>query len=99
MVTLKQTYVLLILFFCSASLSAQKQLRTEINFNKKAVYVGEPLEVSVAVYTTTWFTKGVDPGNVKIDGAYTVYFRSLSSSKTIDGKRYSGVTLFFNVNI
>lgn len=76
---------------------AQRHLRTEVSFNKRAVYVGEPMEVSVSVYSSTWFTEGVDPGNIKINGAYTVYFRSLSTSKKFENKLYSGVTLFFNV--
>jgi len=51
----------------------------------------------VLAYTTTWFTKGVNFGNVKVNGAFTVYFRSLSSSKNINGKRYSGVVAIYNV--
>lgn len=78
-------------------LTAQRHLRTEIGFNKSAVYIGEPIEVSVTIYSSTWFTEGIDPGNVKINGAYTVYFRSLSNSKKIDGQLYSGVTLYYNV--
>lgn len=97
MVAFKHIHMLILIWFCSFSIVAQQHLRSEINFDKNAVYIGEPLEVSVSIYSSTWFTDGVDPGNVKIDGAYTVYFRSLSSSKVIESKRYSGVTLFYNV--
>ena len=97
MVVLNQKYLLFIFMLFTFVMHSQRHLRTEVSFNKRSVYVGEPMEVSVTVYSSTWFTEGVDPGNIKINGAYTVYFRSLSSSKTFDNKLYSGVTLFFNV--
>ena len=76
---------------------AQGHLSSSVTLNKNKVYVGEPIEVTVSVFTSTWFTKGIDPGNIKVNGAFTVYFRSLSTSKTINGKRYAGVQLFYNV--
>ncbi|MEI6865923.1 hypothetical protein [Flavicella sp.] len=81
----------------SFSLIAQRHIRSEVHFNKASVYVGEPIEVSLSIYSSTWFTEGVNPGNIKINGAYTVYFRSLSTSKKFDNRLYSGVTFFFNV--
>lgn len=75
----------------------QAHLFSEVELNKTAVYQGEPAEVRVSVFTSTWFTKGVDPGNIKVDGAYTVYFRSVSESKRIGGKTYAGVTMIYNV--
>lgn len=88
---------LCMLLLCCFSVQGQKQLLTEVSIEKPSVYLGEPLEVSVSVYTATWFTKGVSPGNVKVNGAFTVYFRSLSTSKEVNGQLYSGVKLFFNV--
>jgi hypothetical protein len=49
------------------------------------------------VFTSTWFTKGVDPGNVKVDGAFTIYFRGVSISKQVNGKTHAGVQMIFNV--
>ena len=97
MVIKKRTYLFWVFLWCTFLLQAQRHLRTEVSFNKGSVYVGEPIEVSVTVYSSTWFTEGVDPGNIKINGAYTVYFRSLSTSKKFGNKLYAGVTLFFNV--
>lgn len=74
-----------------------QQLSSGISFNRSDVYVGQPVQVTVEVFTSTWFTKGVNPGNIKVNGAYTVYFRSLSTSKQINGKTHAGVQLFFNV--
>ena len=70
---------------------------SEVNFNKQAVYVGEPMEVIISVYTSTWFTKGVDLGNIKVNGAFTTYFRPVSTSIKKQGKTYAGVRLIYNV--
>lgn len=70
---------------------------SEVNFNKQAVYVGEPMEVTISVYTSTWFTKGVDLGNIKVNGAFTTYFRPVSTSIKKQGKTYAGVQLIYNV--
>ena len=85
--------------FCLINLVSVKaqSLWSEVKFNKPRVYVGEPMQVTVTVYTSTWFTAGVDPGNVKVDGAYTVFFRNVSTSKTVKGKTLSGVDMIFNV--
>ena len=70
---------------------------SEVNLNKQAVYVGEPVEVSITVYTSTWFTRGIDPGNIKVNGAFTVYFRPVTTSFQRDGQNYAGVQLIYNV--
>jgi len=76
---------------------AQDHLFSEVKLNQSSVYVGQPVEVTVMVYTSTWFTRGLDPGNIKVNGAFTVYFRSVSSSKQISGKTYAGVEMIFHV--
>ncbi len=78
------------------SLPGQK-LWTEVSLNKSAVYVGEPVQVHISVYTSTWFTTGIDLGNLNIEGAFTVYFRSTSISKNTNGKTYPGVEMIYNV--
>lgn len=88
--------VLLIGWAFSPSAQAQK-LWSEVRMNKSQVYVGEPVEVTVSVFTSTWFTAGVDPGNIKVEGAYTVFFRNVSTSKTVNGATVSGVDMIFNV--
>lgn len=92
---LKYSALFVLLGLCN-SLEAQ-HLWGNVTLNKRKVYVGEPVEVSVTVYTSTWFTEGVDPGNVKVNGAYTLYFRSVSESTQIKGKTYAGVKMIFNV--
>ena len=63
---------------------SQGHLFSDVKLNQGSVYVGQPVKVTVLVYTSTWFTRGVDPGNIKVNGAFTVYFRSVSSSKQIN---------------
>jgi len=74
-----------------------QELWSEVSLNKSSVYVGEPVEVSISVYTSTWFTRGIDPGNIKVNGAFTVYFRPVSTSFQKNGKNYAGVKLIYNV--
>ena len=76
---------------------SQRHVFSEVSINRSKVYVGEPVEVSVGIYTSTWFTQGVNFGNIKVNGAFTVFFRSVSSSKQINGKNYAGVVAIYNV--
>lgn len=87
----------LLLLLTSLPSFGQKHLFSEVSVNRNKVYVGEPVEVSVGIYTSTWFTKGVNFGNIKVNGAFTVYFRSVSSSKKVNGKNYAGVVAIYNV--
>lgn len=86
-----------ILLICWQGVNAQGHLFSDVKISQSNVYVGQPLEVTVSVYTSTWFTKGVDPGNVKVNDAFTVYFRSVSITRQINGKTYAGVQMIFNV--
>lgn len=88
--------VLLFQLTCLGSF-AQGHLFSTVSVNQNAVYVGQPVEVTVSVYTSTWFTRGVDPGNIKVNGAFTIYFRSVSSTESFNGKTYAGVKMIFNV--
>lgn len=74
-----------------------QRLWTSVKVNKSAVYIGQPVEVSIEAYTSTWFTSGIDPGNIQVDGAFTQYFRPVSKSIRMDGKTYAGVELIYQV--
>jgi len=98
MVKLQIKHILVFLtFLWSISIQAQRHLIGDVTINKSSVYVGEPVEVSVSIFTSTWFTEGINPGNIKVNDAFTIYFRSLSMSKQINGKTYAGVIMYFNV--
>ncbi len=91
-------YILLIFVLTvNVKLQAQSGLFCEVTTNKSSAYVGEPIELNVFVYTPTWFTKGVDPGNIKVNGAFTIYFRSVSQTKVINGNTFAGVQMIYNV--
>ena len=89
--------IILLLFFQAAIGFAQNNVISEVRINRNSAYVGQPVEVSVGIFTPTWFTQGVNFGNIKVNGAFTVYFRSVSTSKKINGKNYAGVIAIYNV--
>ena len=86
-----------LLLFLWQGVFAQGHLLSDVKLTQTSVYVGQPVEVTVLVYTSTWFTRGIDPGNIKVNGAFTVFFRSVSSSRQISGKTYAGVEMIFHV--
>jgi hypothetical protein len=55
------------------------------------------VQVTIEVYTSTWFTTGIDPGNIQVEGAFTIYFRPVSTSIQVEGKTYAGVKLLYHV--
>ena len=59
--------------------------------------MGQPIEVTISVYTSTWFTEGLDLGNIKVNGAFTVYFRPVTTSFNKDGKTFAGVKQLYHV--
>lgn len=87
----------LFILMISASAVSQRHVFSEVKINRSEVYVGQPVEVSVGIYTSTWFTKGLNFGNIKVNGAFTLYFRSVSTNKKINGKTYAGVIAIYNV--
>jgi hypothetical protein len=88
--------VAILLWISSGSMFSQ-QLFCEVSLNKSSVYVGEPVEVKISVFTSTWFTRGIDLGNIKVNGAFSVYARPVSTSVVREGQTYSGVQLIYNV--
>ena len=88
---------ILIIFFLASFYSYGQNFISYVTVNPDNAYIGQSVELKVSVYTTTWFTSGIDVGNIKVDGALTVYFRSLSQTKTFSGKKYAGVDFFYNL--
>lgn len=74
-----------------------QQLISYVSLNTDNAYIGQPVQMTVSVYTNTWFTSGVDVGNINIEGALTVFFRSVSNSKKFRGKQFAGVDFIYNV--
>ncbi|MFV0377740.1 MAG: hypothetical protein ACK5JD_10625 [Mangrovibacterium sp.] len=74
-----------------------QQLWADVELSKTSVFMGEPVEVSISVYTETWFTSGVDLGNINVQGAFSAYFRPVSISVQRNGKNFPGVKLIYHV--
>jgi hypothetical protein len=77
--------------------SQAQEVWTQVTMDRTSAYVGQPVEVKISAYTSTWFTSGIDLGNIKVNGAFTVYFRPVSRSIQQDGKTYAGVELLYHV--
>jgi hypothetical protein len=92
----KKSIVTLCFFFLTITCYSQNII-SYISINKTDAYVGEPVQLTVSVYSSTWFTSGIDIGNIQIDNALTVYFRSVSNTKQFSGKNYAGVNFYYNV--
>lgn len=94
---IKNSMICILLMVVSGQILGQTRVFSEIKVNKGSAYVGEPVQVSVGIYTSTWFTSGVKFGNIKVNGAFTVYFRSVSVNKQVNGRNYAGVEAIYNV--
>ncbi|MCG2461705.1 BatD family protein [Flavobacteriaceae bacterium F89] len=91
----KLTYMLF--FLLSVAEGYGQQLISYVTVSHTDPYVGQPVQMTVSVYTETWFTQGVDVGNIQVEGALTVYFRSLPNQRTFNGKRFTGVDFIYNL--
>jgi len=87
----------ILLMMLSTETAFAQRIWSNVNLNRTSAYVGQPIQVTIEVYTSTWFTSGIDPGNIKVEGAFTIYFRPVSTSIKVDGKTYAGVRLIYNV--
>ena len=74
-----------------------QRIWSNVTLNRTSAYVGQPVEVTIEVFTSTWFTSGIDPGNIQVEGAFTVYFRPVSQSIRVEGNTYAGVKLIYQV--
>jgi len=88
---------IIILLLIISSESYGQNLISYVTASPDDVYIGQPVELKVSVYSSTWFTSGIDIGNIQIDGALTVYFRSVSNTRNFSGINYAGVDFFYNV--
>jgi hypothetical protein len=92
----KKIRIVMFLWLMTNSLFGQN-LISYITIDNKEAYIGQPAALTVSVYTSTWFTSGIDIGNIQIDGALTVFFRSLSNSQDFNGQRHAGVNFYYNI--
>ncbi|MBN3581488.1 BatD family protein [Algoriphagus aestuarii] len=86
----------IVLGFAVTKTQAQS-IWADVAVDRNSAYVGQPVEVTISVYTSTWFTEGLDLGNIKVNGAFTVYFRPVTTSFIKDGKTFAGVKQLYHV--
>jgi hypothetical protein len=92
----KKLGIFIVFWLMTVSLFGQN-LISYVTLNTQEAYIGQPVKLTVSVYSSTWFTSGIDIGNIQIDGAITVFFRSLSNSKDFNGKRHAGVNFYYDI--
>lgn len=90
------TYLWVLLILMSGSMMAQKKparIWATANFSKEKVMVGEPLVVTVSVYTSTWFTDPPKFEEIQVPGAIMVRLEENGGavSTTIGNKQYAGI--------
>jgi hypothetical protein len=93
----KKIHIATLLFWLSVSSGYAQQLISYVSINHNEAYIGQPIQMTVSVYTSTWFTTGIDVGNIQIEGALTVYFRSVTNTKAFSGKNFAGVDFIYNI--
>ncbi|WP_194766283.1 BatD family protein [Tamlana sp. I1] len=86
-----------LLFLLCSYFGYSQKLMSYVTINHDEAYIGQPIQMTVSVYSSTWFTSGIDLGNIQVEGALTVFFRSVTGSKNIRGTQYSGVDFIYNV--
>jgi len=70
-----------------------------VQFNKRSVVAGEPLMVTITVYTSTWFSSPPEFSEIQVPEAIMVDFRQRTGSlrKTIGNKTYPAIEKKFVV--
>ncbi|WP_422358514.1 hypothetical protein [Reichenbachiella sp.] len=94
---IKYGFLFMVMMVLLVSTADAQKLWSQVKLNRSVTYVNQPVEVTITVYTSTWFTSGIDPGNVKVNGAFTTYFRPVSTSFVDKGQNYAGVQLIYHV--
>lgn len=89
------TMALAILLICSPLRAEKKDANiwASVQFNKRSVVVGEPLMVTITVYTSTWFTSPPEFSEIQVPDAIMVEYQQRTGSmrKTIGNKSYPAI--------
>ena len=84
------------LWLSALTLSAQNRpanIWASVQFNKSSVVVGEPLLVTITVYTSTWFTSPPEFSEIQVPEAMMVDYQQRTGAvrKTIGNKSYPAI--------
>lgn len=88
--------VLVLVLLSFSSLAAENKaasIWTSVQFNKRTVVVGEPVLVTITIYTSTWFTSPPEFSEIQVPNAIMVDYkqRTGSMSKTIGNRSYPAI--------
>lgn len=90
--------LMILLSFEAFHVEAQVEAFATIRVNRTSVYPEQPIKVSIAVHTATWFTNPLDFDNIQIANSFVIPFkRTLSSMKEIRGKKYATLEFYYIV--
>ncbi|AZQ63627.1 hypothetical protein EI427_15760 [Flammeovirga pectinis] len=90
----KKLFFVLLTSFWALNVFAQERanLFTSTIINKKEVVVGQPFKVKLSIYTTTWFSDGVNFEDFQLPNALMIKDgRGVPNSLNIGKYQYSGV--------
>ena len=99
---IKYYYTLLMCLFLVSNTAAETKhakIWASVQFNKKSVMVGEPLVVTITVYTSTWFSNPPEFGEIQVPKAIMARLQQRTGSmmKTIGKKKYPAIEQKFVV--
>ena len=86
-------FLLLTIFGQTFCKTTPAKVWASVYFNKKQVMIGEPLVVTVTIYTNTWFTAPPDYGEIRVPRSLMVKLeqRGGATTKTIGKKKYPAI--------
>ena len=97
MVASKKIYWVLLLILSSLWSSAQETYAT-VHLNRRSVFPGEPIKVTITVYTSTWFATSLDFATPAIENAMIIPFeRTLSGVDQRKGKTFAMLQFFYQL--
>lgn len=88
-----------LLFLLLGSLhSLAQETFTTVQLNRRTVYPGEPIKVTINVYTSTWFTTSLDFSTPAIENALILPFeRTVSGVEKRGNKSYAILQFFYQL--
>ncbi|WP_044212578.1 BatD family protein [Flammeovirga sp. OC4] len=90
----RKSIIIVLTLFWALNTYAQKKVNlfTTTTINKKEVMVGQPFKVKLSIYTTTWFTEGLNFEDFQLPNALMIKDgRAIPNSLQIGKFQYSGV--------
>lgn len=91
--------LILVTLFVSAPLEAQSaEAFARVSVSPRQGIVRQPYKVTIEVYSSTWFTSGLQFSNFVMEDAFIIPFtRTLSSISYINNKKYSTLSFYYLV--